>query len=66
MGKPPLAFEKLKTERIQGIYRAKIPGGWLMAVVATAGAVNMMNSDYRTGATFIPEPGHAWDGGSLV
>ena len=49
------------------IYRAKIPGRWL---------VLMQNRDYSIGgtsgygwgyggATFVPDPDHVWDGSSL-
>ncbi len=37
------------------VFRAKVPGGWLVLV--------MHNT---TGLTFHPDPGHAWDGGSLA
>ncbi len=36
------------------IYRAKVPGGWLVA---------MRPSDSMT---FLPDPLHEWDGGSLA
>jgi hypothetical protein len=35
------------------IYRARIPGGWLVAVRP------------HDNLTFIPDPGHEWDGGSI-
>ena len=35
------------------IFRAKVPGGWL---IATA-------SEYSV--TFLPDPNHEWDGNSL-
>jgi hypothetical protein len=35
------------------IYRAKIPGGWLLA---------MRPND---NLTFVPDPLHEWDGGSM-
>ena len=34
------------------IYRAKIPGGWLVALRP------------HDNLTFVPEPQHKWDGGS--
>ena len=37
------------------IYRAKVPGGWLVLV--------MHNT---SGLTFYPDPDHKWDGTSLV
>jgi hypothetical protein len=56
--KRPLSFELL-TNRICcnsatfSIYRAKIPGGWLVA---------MRPNDQLA---FVPDPEHEWDGGSL-
>ncbi len=37
------------------VYRAKVPGGWLVVVV-----------DNASGVTFYPDPEHNWDGGSLT
>lgn len=34
------------------VYRAKVPGGWLLM-------------QPRGGMTLVPDPQHAWDGGSL-
>lgn len=73
-----LRFEKLQQDRkleddekMFDIYRAKIPGGWL---------VLMQNFDYEYrdrpdtsygygwgygGATFVPDPNHIWDGSSI-
>jgi hypothetical protein len=33
------------------VARTKIPGGWLMCL--------------EKGVTFVPDPNHEWDGGSL-
>ena len=57
-----LLWEELESARMGGgvfglgwsIHRAKVPGGWLVGV--------MHNT---SGLTFYPDPGHAWDGGSL-
>ncbi len=39
------------------VYRARVPGGWLIFVWTPGrGGVNS--------ATFYPDPNHAWDGGS--
>jgi hypothetical protein len=38
--------------------RAKIPGGWLVAVVS--GTVNA-----HTAVCFVPDPEHRWDGTSF-
>lgn len=37
------------------VYRAKVPGGWLVVV-----------TDDARGLTFYPDPEHHWDGGSLT
>jgi len=37
------------------VYRAKVPGGWLVAT---------KDSD-SGGVTFLPDPNHEWDGSSL-
>jgi hypothetical protein len=38
--------------------RARVPGGWLVAVVS--GTVNS-----HTAVCFVPDPEHRWDGSSL-
>jgi hypothetical protein len=37
------------------LYRAKVPGGWLIVADQCDGA----------GLTFLPDPEHTWNGGSL-
>lgn len=37
------------------VYRAKVPGGWLVFVY----------QDNSSGLTFYPDPQHLWDGNSL-
>ena len=37
------------------VYRAKVPGGWLVLVAQTEG----------TALTFYPDPNHTWNGSSL-
>ncbi|HBB96663.1 MAG TPA: hypothetical protein DC054_14860 [Blastocatellia bacterium] len=69
-----LKIEKLEHDRkfkdgslVFHLYRAKIPGGWL---------VLMRNHKYHEeysetwaygygGATFVPDPNHEWDGSSI-
>ena len=54
-----LFFEKVpakgfKLEILEDrIRRAKIPGGWLVAI-------------RDEGITFVPDPGHEWDGASVA
>jgi len=36
------------------LYRAKIPGGWLVGFVSSTDNI-----------TFVPDPQHQWDGSSL-
>lgn len=40
--------------RSEAIYRAKVPGGWLVRTSATG-----------DGIAFLPDPEHRWDGASL-
>jgi hypothetical protein len=60
--KPPLIFEMLNTPQTRFgskepiVFRVKIPGGWL---------IYMDNGLGHSGATFVPDPTHEWDGGSL-
>ena len=54
---PVLVFEKVATKGFKlelvddRIRRAKIPGGWLVAI-------------RDEGLTFVPDPTHQWNGGS--
>jgi len=57
-----LVWHKLNSSRAEGgffklgdVYRAKVPGGWLLLVTNNA-----------RGLTFYPDPEHHWDGGSLT
>ena len=55
---PPLVFERLNDSGLPGLavfFRAKIPGGWLVA----------LRTDEAESVCFVPDPAHAWDGGSL-
>lgn len=65
--KPNVVFEELEVRfrRHSGhcpvdvasrLYRAKVPGGWLLKYDERDGAA---------GLTFMPDPEHAWDGNSL-
>lgn len=48
-----LRWERLNCDHgpAQSAYRAKVPGGWLVA--------------YCNGVTFVPDPEHWWDGSSV-
>lgn len=48
--------ENLLKRLVTRLYRAKVPGGWLLA---TSGGQGL------SGVTFYPDPRHEWDGGSL-
>jgi hypothetical protein len=54
-----LVFEKVPTKGFkleildERIRRAKIPGGWLVTI-------------RDEGITFVPDPGHEWDGSSAA
>lgn len=47
--------DKGATTHYGKVYRAKVPGGWLVLVSHTEGA----------GLTFYPDSNHKWDGNSL-
>ncbi|MGH9408815.1 MAG: hypothetical protein ACRD1V_05110 [Vicinamibacterales bacterium] len=55
---PVLVFEKVSTKGFKlelvdyRIRRAMIPGGWLVTI-------------RDEGITFVPDPAHEWDGGSV-
>ena len=55
-----LVFEKVPTKGFKldaigtHIRRAQIPGGWLVVLRDTGGI------------TFVPDPKHEWDGGSVA
>lgn len=59
---PQLVWHKLNASKADGeffklgdVYRAKVPGGWLVLVTNNA-----------RGLMFYPDPKHSWDGGSLT
>ncbi len=54
-----LKWEEIKNDGIpRNAYRAKIPGGWLFII--------WWGPTYDgSGATFIPDPEHKWDGNSV-
>lgn len=63
--KPPLRFATLNApqERLPYFWRAKVLGGWLVwaeAQVNVGTGVGVVS-----GLTFVPDPDHEWDGGSL-
>ena len=47
--------ENWSADRSQSLYRAKVPGGWLLRVQGKAGG----------GITFYPDPAHKWNGASV-
>lgn len=51
-------FEELRTLNSAhwGIYRSKVPGGWLVASFGHSGDMAL---------TFYPDPDHKWDGNSI-
>ena len=57
----PLVWQELNSSKGEGglfelgwdVYRAKVPGGWLVLVIHNT-----------SGLTFYPDPEHTWDGGS--
>ena len=59
--KGTLVWERLKNEgeTSHWSFRTKIPGGWLVMVSSAAEMTGV-----TTGATFVPDPEHKWDGNS--
>ena len=51
-----LHWETVPTDKRFSVYRAKVPGGWLV--------FTRWGSE-RSGLTFYPDPKHQWDGTSL-
>jgi hypothetical protein len=69
--KKPLAWERI-AETFDGesaaqtlhTYRAKVPGGWLIAVWADARGTRgkkKSTEDWGGGVAFVPDPLHAWN-----
>jgi hypothetical protein len=53
-------WEELKHNLEFGsLYRARIPGGWLVATLQT---YTMTGISQFTGTTFVPDATHQWDG----
>lgn len=55
------------TQRLPNVYRAKVPGGWLvLAYEKTTKEKRSIPGNYGigmgigTGVTFVPDPGHTW------
>jgi hypothetical protein len=55
---PKLEWQRLESSGLEGkAYRCPLPGGWLVHVSPYG--------DYAGGLTFLPDPEHSWDGGSV-
>jgi hypothetical protein len=53
-------WEELKHNlEFGGLYRARIPGGWL---VTTVQPYTLSGVSQLTAVTFVPDPGHQWAG----
>ena len=50
-----LEFKKIASNRT--VSRAKVPGGWLVAISSS--------SKFGEALVFYPDPEHEWDGSSL-
>lgn len=59
-----LKFEKLEHDitSLNYLYRAKVTGGWLMIASQDDNEEGMENIK---SSTFMPDPNHEWDGGSI-
>ena len=49
-----LQWQEVASNLTGGLYRAKVPGGWLVVFVCGERSI-----------TFYPDPNHIWDGNSL-
>jgi len=58
--KPELSWQRLSDDTS----RSKIPGGWLVAVDYYHDDNDQMRG-CGTSITFVPDPEHKWDGGSV-
>ena len=62
-GPNKLVWQELNSSKAEGgifalgwnVHRTKVPGGWLVVVIHNT-----------SGLTFVPDPQHQWDGGSLT
>ena len=59
-----LHFEPVPSDRFD-VYRAKVPGGWLVATsndaVVTIHDIVQEGYQWRTSITFMPDPKHEWE-----
>jgi hypothetical protein len=59
---PELNWEMLASKKVPNagnlihIYRSRVPGGWLVFANQGGGP---------SGLTFVPDPHHTWNGGSV-
>ena len=64
-----LSWQALDTNLPGKVFRAKVPGGWLVLWVSHQG-IDVLHPTAESpreehGFTFYPDPKHEWDGGSL-
>jgi hypothetical protein len=59
LGKEPLPPGGLFPWSVE-TWRARVPGGWLVLCIKDGG-----DQTSTGGVTFVPDPGHAWDGNAL-
>ncbi len=55
---PSVHWEQVNsdTKRMEGVFRAKVPGGWLVI----ANKYDDFSGDYA-GLTFVPDPSYKWE-----
>ena len=68
-GHPSISFEEILLSDAGDIedgylYRAKIPGGWLVVFVSEKDSRQDVGKR-AAGTTFVPDTNHEWDGSSL-
>ncbi len=64
--KPILKWQELESNTSatsEKTFRAKIPGGWLVAISVTRISGNARGNG--NAVTFVPDPNHEWTGGSI-
>ena len=57
---PRVAYLSGKVGKAAPLYRAKVPGGWIICLLA-----GVPQGGGAGGLTFLPDPDHKWDGSTL-
>ena len=57
---PRVSYLSGKVGKAAPLYRAKVPGGWIVCLLA-----GVPQGGGAGGLAFLPDPSHKWDGSSL-